>query len=111
MGLSYIDYCKCTLREFNIRKEGYLRMENRRIDETVTLFKNGNIESWRQSRLIAWLISIKYQGNRIKHLYDWLPLPDDPTKEDIERLLLEDANNERDYAQELLNEFHKRKAK
>jgi len=71
MGMTYLDYARCTWAQFVLKCEGY---ENRQLRED------------RRNRLLSWLIYIsipKKEGTVDLGIYEWMPLPNDPTKAQI----------------------------
>lgn len=69
------------------------------------------IDSWRQTRLLAYLIAQPNLKDQNKSIYEFYPLPDDPTQSQIEEKLKQDQENDGKWMKNVIDNFRKTKRK
>ena len=69
--------------------------------------KRTDIDNWQRARLIAYIAGKPYFGKMHQNLtvYEFLPLPGDPTKEQIAEIKKEQQNLEAKQALEMINYY------
>lgn len=70
-----------------------------------------NLEQWRIARLIAYVSAQPYfkDSDRNKTIFEYYPLPDDPTPEEIQEAEKRQFNRDMDHARQVQSEYRKMK--
>lgn len=69
------------------------------------------IESWRQTRLICYLLVVDKLKDKNTTVYNFYPLPGDPTQEEIKVEMEAAKKKDSDWMKKVIAEFRKYKVK
>lgn len=84
-------------------REGYIkRREERKFDI---------LNSWRQTRFLAYMLAKPNLKNQNLSIYDFLPLEDDPTEDQIRAAMDEEINRDAKWQKSVIENFRKLKRK
>ena len=75
LGLKPNEYYALTFRQYMLMSDAYKRK--------IEIEHNNIIDSWRQTRLIAFLLIRDSLKDKSVTMQEFLPLPGDPTKEEL----------------------------
>lgn len=95
-------YC-LTLRQFELLSDGYRRKTE---INRVTV-----IDSWRQTRLLAYILARDNMKDKTISMYDFYPLPDDPTAEQIKESIEIEKNKDSEWMKQVIENHRKLKHK
>jgi hypothetical protein len=76
---------------------------------TIDNEKISSIEAWRQTRLLAFLLVRDNLKDKHMTMYDFYPLPGDPTKEELEQARKDEAEKESKWMKNVIAQFRKHK--
>lgn len=92
LGMDYLAYARCTWANFNLKVNGYMNRDNR---------------DWQRARFIAYNVYLSIPKKTNEHIHDFMPLPGDPTQQEIAKYEKAQAMKDKKWANTLIQLYNK----